>query len=142
MTARVQYTTRRGPRFAPLGLALGLTLALSAATAEASGDSLSGAALKSFIGGKRIYIQVPLGGEIPLTYRKNGEVDGSGEAVGLGRYLTPRDSGRWWVTGNRLCQKWQEWYGGKAFCFTVTRVSDNRIRWVRDDGRSGVARVR
>lgn len=142
MTARVQYTTRRGLRFAPLGLALGLTLALSAATAEASGDSLSGAALKSFIGGKRIYIQVPLGGEIPLTYRKNGQVDGSGEAVGLGRYLTPRDSGRWWVTGNRLCQKWQEWYGGKAFCFTVTRVSDNRIRWVRDDGRSGVARVR
>ena len=142
MTARVQDTKKRGLRFAPLALALGVTLALGATSADASGEALSGAALKSFIGGKRIYLAVPLGGEIPLTYRKNGRVDGTGEAAGLGRYMTPKDSGRWWVSGNKLCQKWQQWYDGKTFCFTVTKVSDSRIRWVRDDGRSGVARVR
>ena len=103
---------------------------------------LSGAALKSFVSGKRIYLAVPLGGEIPLTYRKNGRVDGTGEAAGLGKYMTPKDSGRWWVSGNKLCQKWQEWYDGRTFCFTVTKMSDSRIRWVRDDGKSGVARVR
>lgn len=109
---------------------------------HATGEALAGAALKSFISGKRVYLAVPLGGEIPLNYRAGGVVDGSGEAAGLGRYMTPKDKGRWWVSGNRLCQKWQQWYDGRTFCFTVAKLSENRIRWVRDDGKSGVARVR
>lgn len=117
-----------------------LVLALLAVPAAA--EKLQGAALQSFISGKRIYLAVPLGGEIPLTYRPGGVVDGSGEAVGLGRYMTPKDRGRWWVAGDRLCQKWQKWYDGKTFCFTVARIAENRIRWVRDDGKSGVARLR
>ena len=56
--------------------------------------------------------------------------------------MTPKGKGSWWVSGDRLCQKWQQWYGGKTFCFTVTKLADNRIRWVRDDGKSGVARLR
>jgi hypothetical protein len=136
VTAVQRITKRTGLRFA-VSLAL-----LAAMPVAASAEVLSGAALKSFVAGKRIYLAVPLGGEIPLTYRKNGRVDGTGEAAGLGRYLTPKDSGRWWVNGNKLCQKWQEWYDGRTFCFTVTKLSDSRIRWVRDDGRSGVARVR
>jgi len=36
---------------------------------EASAEVLSGDRLKSFISGKRVYIAVPLGGEIPLNYR-------------------------------------------------------------------------
>lgn len=140
MTARVRDTKRRGVRFAHL--AIGLSLVLAVPAAQAAGETLSGSTLKSFISGKRIYLQVPLGGELPLTYRTDGRVDGTGEAAGLGRYMTPKDSGRWWVTGNKLCQKWQEWYDGKTFCFTVTKIKDSRIRWVRDDGRSGVARVR
>jgi hypothetical protein len=130
-------------RFAPAALAIMAILAATpAGPALASGENLRGDALKSFISGKRVYLAVPLGGELPLNYRSNGRVDGSGEAAGLGRYMKPKDSGRWWVSGNRLCQKWQEWYDGKTFCFTVTKLSDSRIRWVRDDGRSGVARVR
>ena len=120
----------------------GVALALAALAAPAAAEKLQGAALKSFISGKRIYLAVPLGGEIPLTYRPGGVVDGSGEAAGLGRYMTPKDKGRWWVSGDKLCQKWQQWYGGKTFCFTVTKVADNRIRWVRDDGKSGIARLR
>ena len=141
MTACIQHTKGSGARFAPAALALSLAL-MAAPAADASGQALSGEALKSFVSGKRIYLAVPLGGEIPLTYRSNGRVDGSGEAAGLGRYMTPKDSGRWWVSGDRLCQKWQEWYKGRTFCFTVTKLSDSRIRWVRDDGKSGVARVR
>lgn len=118
----------------------GLALVLLAAPAAA--EKLSGAKLQSFISGKRVYLAVPLGGEIPLTYRPGGVVDGSGEAVGLGKYMTPKDRGRWWVAGDRLCQKWQQWYGGKTFCFTVTRLADDKIKWVRDDGKSGVARLR
>ena len=143
MTAIANITKGRRARFAPAALALLAVLAATpVAPALASGEVLKGDALRSFISGKRVFLAVPLGGELPLNYRSNGRVDGTGEAVGLGRYLKPNDSGRWWVSGNRLCQKWQEWYDGKTFCFTVTKLSDNRIRWVRDDGRSGVARVR
>ncbi|MCA3554068.1 MAG: hypothetical protein IOC69_00610 [Aestuariivirga sp.] len=110
--------------------------------APAAAGKLAGAELQSFISGKRVYLAAPLGGEIPLTYRAGGVVDGSGEAAGLGKYMTPKDRGRWWVAGERLCQKWQQWYGGKTFCFTVTKLSGNKIKWVRDDGRSGVARLR
>lgn len=116
-------------------------LALTLLAAPAMAESLSGHQLKSFISGKRVFIAVPMGGEIPLNYRSGGVVDGTGEAVGLGRYMAPRDSGRWWVDGARLCQKWREWYGGKTFCFTVSKLAPDRIRWVRDDGKSGVARV-
>jgi hypothetical protein len=56
--------------------------------------------------------------------------------------MTPTDKGRWWVSGNKLCQQWQEWYKGRTFCFTVAKLSSDRIRWVRDDGKSGVARLR
>ena len=129
-------TRARGVRF----LAPALALCLIAAPAAA--EALSGDKLKSFISGKRIYLAVPLGGEIPLNYRPGGTVDGTGEEAGLGRYMTPKDRGRWWVSGNRLCQKWQQWYDGKTFCFTVTKLADNRIRWVRDDGKSGIARLR
>jgi hypothetical protein len=115
---------------------------LPQASASGKGEPLAGSALKSFISGRRIYLATPLGGEIPLNYRANGVVDGSGDAVGLGRYMTPKDSGRWWVAGNRLCQKWKEWYKGRTFCFTVDKLSENKIRWVRDDGKSGIARVR
>ncbi|WP_421694339.1 hypothetical protein [Aestuariivirga sp.] len=117
-------------------------LALAVLAAPAVAEPLSGQQLKSFVSGKRIYLAVPLGGEIPLTYRPGGVVDGSGEAAGLGKYMTPKDRGRWWVDGKRLCQKWQQWYDGRTFCFTVTKMADNRIRWVRDDGKSGVARIR
>jgi len=117
-------------------------LLLASLAGPAAADKLSGQQLQSFISGKRIFLAVPLGGEIPLTYRPGGVVDGSGEAAGLGRYMTPKDKGRWWVSGDRLCQKWQQWYDGKTFCFTVTMLADNRIRWVRDDGKSGIARLR
>lgn len=136
MKRTVSVTCAGGVRF----LAPALALCLFAAPAAA--EALAGEKLKSFISGKRIYLAVPLGGEIPLNYRPGGTVDGSGEAAGLGRYMTPKDRGRWWVSGNRLCQKWQQWYDGKTFCFTVTKIADNRIRWVRDDGKSGVARLR
>jgi hypothetical protein len=140
VTAYNSTTKAPGPRFALAGFVFSLAILVGAPNASA--DMLSGTALKSFVSGKRIYLAVPLGGEIPLTYRQNGRVDGTGEAAGLGKYMTPKDSGRWWVSGNKLCQKWQEWYDGRTFCFTVTKMSDSRIRWVRDDGKSGVARIR
>jgi hypothetical protein len=123
-------------------VALGL-LAGGAASAGATGTGqvMAGQDLKSLFSGKRVYLAVPLGGEIPLHYRSNGVVEGSGEAAGLGKYMTPKDRGRWWVSGSRVCQKWQEWYDGKTFCFKVWKLSSAKIRWLRDDGKQGVARI-
>lgn len=119
----------------------GLTGAGCAAWANESGVSLRGEALKDAVSGKRIYLSVPLGGELPLYYQANGRVDGSGEAAGLGRFLKPTDSGRWWVEGERLCQQWETWYQGRVFCFTVKKLPENRIAWARDDGEKGIARI-
>jgi hypothetical protein len=109
--------------------------------AMAEGEPLDGAGIKSLVTGKRIYLATPMGGELPLYYRANGKVDGTGEAIGLGKYLKPKDSGRWWVSNNRLCQKWQEWYDGRTFCFKLNRISSTKVYWMRDDGTSGISRV-
>jgi hypothetical protein len=114
---------------------------LGLALANEGGVSLRGEALKEAVSGKRIYLSVPLGGELPLFYRADGRVDGTGEAAGLGRFLKPTDSGRWWVEGERLCQQWETWYKGRVFCFTVKKLPENRIAWARDDGESGIARI-
>lgn len=135
-------STRGGSlRFSAACLAATL-LVMPVLAGGAAAEVLAGQTLKSFMSGKRVYLAVPLGGEIPLNYRPGGVVDGSGEAAGLGKYMTPKDKGRWWVSGNRVCQKWQQWYDGRTFCFTVAKLSETRIRWVRDDGKSGIARVR
>ena len=114
---------------------------VAAAGATAFGKELAGAEIRDRVSGKRVYLSVPLGGEFPLFYQSNGSVNGSGDAVGLGRFLKPNDSGRWWVDGNRLCQKWTSWYDGKPFCFQITDQGPGKIGWIRDDGYSGTARI-
>ncbi|MCU0885724.1 MAG: hypothetical protein MUC44_12410 [Beijerinckiaceae bacterium] len=97
--------------------------------------------IREKIAGKRIFLAVPLGGEFPLFYRKDGRVDGSGEAVGLGRLARPTDSGRWWIAGNRLCQRWQTWYNGQQMCFQLVSLGGDRLRWTQDNGDTGIARI-
>ncbi len=116
-------------------------LSLSFFPSLVNAEELQGAQLKKLVNGKRIYLSVPLGGEFPLYYKKGGTVDGSGEATGLGRTMKPNDSGKWWVSGSKLCQKWQTWYDGKTFCFTIQQTAEAKIAWTRDDGYSGTARV-
>jgi hypothetical protein len=123
------------------GVLVGAGVAGATGTQSDGSRPLAGDELRRAIAGKRVYLAVPLGGEFPLFYRNDGRVDGSGEAVGLGRFLKPSDSGRWWVDGQKLCQKWQTWYDGRVFCFTVTPRGSDRIAWVRDDGEKGVARL-
>ena len=107
----------------------------------ADAEQLQGEEITETIQGKRVYLAVPLGGEFPLVYRDDGQVEGSGEGVGLGRYMQPTDSGRWWVQNDMLCQQWEEWYDGRRFCFSLVKDSPDTLRWTRDDGYSGTARV-
>ncbi len=121
--------------------ALGAGLFLGALAASAQAEQLDGDTIRERIAGKRVYLAVPFGGEFPLYYRRDGRVDGSGEALGLGRFLRPTDSGRWWVAGDRLCQRWQVWYEGKTMCFTLIDLGDGKLRWNQDNGDTGLARL-
>lgn len=121
-----------------------LSVVVSAASANSPSDAagpVSGEEMRRLVTQNRVYLATPLGGELPLTYYSDGRVDGSGEAVGLGRWLAPKDRGRWWIAGNQLCQQWEQWYDGKRFCFTIERVGAASIIWRRDDGSSGRARL-
>lgn len=137
----MQTDRRKRGLGAAVALASVAALAVVSGPASATSGALDAAAIQSVIGGKRIYLATPLGGEFPLNYRSGGVVDGDGEALGLGKMMAPTDRGRWWIDGDRLCQQWQEWYEGRAHCFTLTRTGEKSLRWVRDDGLAGTARI-
>jgi hypothetical protein len=110
------------------------------AFADTSTGTMNGAEIREMVTRNRIYLATPLGGEFPLNYRPNGVVDGTGEAAGLGRFARPKDSGRWWIAGDQLCQKWQSWYDGKRMCFVIERSGANRFIWRQDNGDTGRGR--
>jgi hypothetical protein len=122
------------------GLLTLMTLTLSAMTSAAN-ERFTADDIREDIIGKRIYLAVPLGGEFPLNYRENGQVDGSGEALGLGRFAKPNDKGRWWIKGDRLCQQFTSWYKGAPMCFELQRLNDKQLKWTRDNGETGTARI-
>lgn len=114
---------------------------VAAAVTPAHAEKLSGGDIKELVNGKRIFLKVPLGGEFPLFYQTNGSVTGDGTALGLGRYLAPKETGRWFVRGDSLCQQFPTWYDGKVSCFTLQKTGETSLRWRRDDGYSGRARI-
>lgn len=115
--------------------------ALMAGPALAQDQALTGAEIQSEIIGKRIYLATPFGGEFPLNYLTSGEVNGDGEALGLGRFVQPEDTGQWWIDGNRLCQQFQVWYDGEPMCFDLAWTGPSELYWVRDNGETGTARI-
>lgn len=119
-------------------LAIAMALPMPAAAAE---ENFTASDIQKMIIGKRIYLAAPLGGEFPLNYRKSGVVDGSGEALGLGRFIQPKDTGKWWIRGDRLCQQFTTWYKGAPMCFELIRTGENRLKWIRDNGQTGTARI-
>ena len=111
------------------------------AAMPAGAETLSGQAIAELVKGKRVYLATPFGGEFPLHYKPNGQVTGDGTALGLGKYFAPRETGRWFVRENQLCQQFPTWYKGKVSCFSLQKTGDTTLRWRRDDGYSGRARV-
>jgi hypothetical protein len=108
---------------------------------SAQAETLRDQDIKRDVVGRTIYLAAPLGGEFPLNYRPSGVVDGSGEALGLGKFIKPNDTGRWWIKSHQLCQKFTTWYNGSPMCFKLTRLGPDRLKWVRDNGQTGTARI-
>jgi hypothetical protein len=119
---------------------LGLALALNVAILPASASELSGSEIKGAIAGKQVMLRTFWGG-FPLRYANSGSVTGDGTALGLAKYFAPKETGKWWVAGNKLCQQFPTWYKGKQFCFTLAKQNETTLKWVRDDGYSGTAKI-
>jgi hypothetical protein len=117
--------------------------AVSLPTAAVSADppSLAGDALRNAVSGKTVYLNIS-GFELPIRYSASGRMSGKmgTTAAALSRGDGASDSGRWWIEDNQLCQRWSNWMEGKSYCYKFT-LKGNSVRWVRNDGRSGTARI-
>ncbi len=114
---------------------------ISSVAVAAEATPMKEADIRSLIIGKTIYLAAPMGGEFPLNYRPSGEVDGSGKALGLGKFIQPTDKGHWWIQSDKLCQQFTVWYDGSPMCFDLTETGEGKVRWVRDNGETGTARI-
>lgn len=123
-----------------LVLAAGLVLPVTGTLAE--DGALTGDQLRKAISGKTVYLKVS-GFELPIKYAANGRMSGkmSTVAASLSRGDGAADSGKWWVENDQLCQKWTAWMDGKTYCYKLTQQGKSSVRWVRNDGRSGTARL-
>lgn len=110
-------------------------------TLPTSANELSGSEIKETIAGKRVYLATRWGVEFPLVYKTNGKVTGDGSGIGLGKYFAPKETGKWWVRGNEMCQQFPTWYDGRVFCFKLEDRGSDSLIWRRDDGASGKARL-
>ncbi len=117
-----------------------LLAAVPLTLAYAGEEALSGPALQNAVSGRTVYINTPMG-EVPIRYSKSGHVSGYTELAVLEGESTTRDRGRWWVSENKLCIRWQNWMSGATHCFTMHKVNATMVRWRREDGKSGFARL-
>ena len=101
---------------------------------------LSDGQIKAAISGKTVTLATSWGA-FPLKYGNDKRVTGDGSGLGLARFFSPKETGKWWVAANQLCQKFPTWYKGKTFCFTLTQESSDKIKWRREDGYSGTATI-
>ena len=118
-----------------------VALSAPATAAVAESVSLAGDELRQAVTGKTVYLNIS-GFELPIKYAANGRMTGkmSTVAASFSRGDGSSDSGRWWVADDQLCQKWSSWMESKQYCYKLTR-NGTSVRWVRNDGRSGSARL-
>jgi hypothetical protein len=107
---------------------------------SAFATELDSKAIKETIAGKKVVLST-MGFNFPMFYAANGQVTGDGSDVGLAKYFSPKETGRWWVENDKLCQQFPTWYKGKTWCFDLKKVDAKRLNWTRDDGFSGKARI-
>ncbi len=117
------------------------SLALPATASLAEPTTLAGDELRQAISGKTVFLNIS-GFELPIRYAANGRMSGkmSTVAASFSRGDGAQDRGKWWVAGDQLCQQWVSWMDGKAYCYRLTREGAT-VRWARNDGRSGSARI-
>lgn len=116
----------------------GFTTTVSQAANQ--GD-LNGSAVRKALSGKTVYLSAS-GIVLPIAYRSNGTMTGRLEAsaAAFAGNASTKDTGRWWISKDQLCQRWNRWQGGKSYCYKLSLIGQSVV-WVRNDGRRGTARI-
>lgn len=128
--------------FPKTALPFAITMALTALSTPVSANSnLDGPEIRQMIAGKRVFLATRWGIEFPLTYTRGGRVTGDGSGTGLGDYFAPKETGKWWIKGDQMCQKFPTWYKGRTFCFRLETTGNGKFIWKRNDGATGTARL-
>jgi hypothetical protein len=122
-----------------LKLCVCVSLLLVVPSGANSEQALSGDILRETVAGKTMVVDTPIGG-LPIRYQTNGTMSGQSKAIAQFTG-TARDSGTWWVTSNKLCQRWDNWLDGKQHCMTIRKDGHATLQWESNDGRSGTATV-
>src|SRR5262245_59122381 len=118
---------------------VGVLVLLLATDVNAGSSALSGDEIKQMVAGAGFEVDTPLGTKLPISYAEDGRM--SAEAGALAYLLgSPADGGNWWISGNRLCQKWRHWFDGAVHCLRLSQEGA-RIFWRRDDGETGTAMI-
>jgi hypothetical protein len=115
-------------------VALAASIAMVGTAANA--DALTGDDVRTLIAGKTIALAAPFG-SLPIRYSAGGTMVARSTAMKLYAGIG-EDRGTWWIAGNRLCQKWDVWHGGKQQCFSLSRTGTT-VHWQSNDGMSGTA---
>lgn len=118
-------------------------LALSgSALAEDDAAVLAGEKLRDAVSGKTVYLMTSIGAEIPIRYKPNGTIQGkvSPTLAALGGESVSKDTGRWWVVREQLCQQWNNWVDRRSHCYKF-RTAGGSVQWRRNDGQTGTARI-
>ena len=94
-----------------IALATFATLALGAPPPEtAAGEAaLAGNVLRKTVSGKTVYLKIS-GFELPIRYSAAAAWTGSISTVAaaLARGDGASDRGKWWISGDQLCQRWTQ----------------------------------
>jgi hypothetical protein len=111
----------------------------TAATAAADKPLLSGPEIADLVTGASIEVDTPLGSKMPVHYGQDGELFGRARQLAL--YLGAKaDTGRWWVSSDRLCHKWNRWFNSEPQCIGLQKEG-RLIRWWAENGTSGTALI-
>src|SRR5262249_22965135 len=117
--------------------ALGLVLVLLATKSFAG--ALVGDDIRQTVAGAVLEVGTPPGTNLPISYAEDGRM--SAEAGSLSYLLgSAKDSGNWWISANKLCQKWRHWFDGAVHCLRLSQEGA-QIFWRRDDGEAGTAMI-
>jgi hypothetical protein len=108
-------------------------------SALAEPSRLTGDKLRQVVSGRTVHVATPIG-PFPIRYLSDGTITSRAPAF-IASLGTESDRGKWWIAGDRLCQRWYRWLDAKKYCFELQRDGAT-VYWLRDDGLSGTATIR
>jgi hypothetical protein len=110
--------------------------------APAKSGPLAGEELRKTFSGRTFRISTPVG-TFAVSFQPNGTMAGtSGTQLASmdGASDDERDTGKWQVRGDQLCQQWRSWLNGETVCVRISR-SGETFYWRSADGYSGEAKL-